>query len=486
MDSLFYQSASTLSERLARKELSSVELTQAYLNRIDTVEPKIQAFLSLDREKSLAEAKASDQRRSGGKTLGPLDGIPVGIKDLIAEQGQPLTCASKILEHYVSPYDATVIEKLRAAGAVLLGRLNMDEFAMGSSTESSAYHKTYNPWNLDYVPGGSGGGSAASVASGELPLALGSDTGGSVRQPAAYCGIYGLKPTYGLISRYGLSALTSSTDQIGPNAREIRDLCLLLQLLAGHDDRDSTSVSVKIPDYIKSLDKPQPCRIGIPQEYFGEGLSAEVRQSIESAIAFYRQAGHEIVNIHLPHTRYAIPVYYVVMTAEASSNLARFDGIRYSHRSSQTTNAIDVYFKSRGEGFGSEVKRRILLGTFALSSDHRDAYYMRAQKVRTLIQRDFLNAFQDVDVILTPTAPSTAFKFGSKSKDPLQMYLEDICTVSASLAGFPALAVPCGFGENNLPIGFQLIGNFFQEATLLSTAYTFEREHDYVRKHPEL
>ncbi|MDE6576132.1 MAG: Asp-tRNA(Asn)/Glu-tRNA(Gln) amidotransferase subunit GatA [Opitutales bacterium] len=486
MDSLFYQSANTLSEQLALGKISSVELTQEFLRRIDTVEPKVQAFLSIDREKSLAEAKASDQRRAQKATLGPLDGIPVGIKDLIAEKGQPLTCASKILEHYISPYDATVIEKLHAAGAVLLGRLNMDEFAMGSSTESSAYHKTYNPWNLAHVPGGSGGGSTAAVAAGELPLALGSDTGGSVRQPAAYCGIYGLKPTYGLISRYGLSALTSSTDQIGPNAREIRDLCLLLQVLAGHDDRDSTSYPADIPNYLQSLKNTQPCRIGIPKEYFGEGLSAEVRESIEAAIAFYQQNGYTVIDITLPHTRYAIPVYYVVMTAEASSNLARFDGIRYSHRSTEATNAIDIYLKSREEGFGPEVKRRILLGTFALSSDHRDAYYMRAQRVRTLIQRDFLQAFQDVDVILTPTAPSTAFKFGAKSSDPLQMYLEDICTVSASLAGFPALAVPCGFGGNNLPIGFQLIGNFFQESTLLATAHVFEREHDCVRKHPEL
>lgn len=486
MEPLFYQSISKLSHALNTKQLSAVELLQAFFERIDAVEDKVQAFISLDREKSLLQAKASDERRSQGKLLGPLDGIPVGIKDIIAEKDQPQTCGSKILEHYRSPYDATVIEKLKNAGAVLVGRLNMDEFAMGSSTESSAYHKTYNPWNLDYIPGGSSGGSAGAVASGEVPLSLGSDTGGSIRQPAGCCGIYGLKPTYGLVSRYGLSSLASSTDQIGPFARNIEDLALLLQVIAGHDDRDSTSAPQSIPDYSQAFQEDKPCKIGIPKEYFGEGLDSEVRQSIEQVIQFYKERGYGIVDISLPHTQYVIPTYYVIMTAEASSNLAKFDGVRYTRRGSDVHNAVDLYFRSREEGLGPEVKRRILLGTYVLSSDHQDAYYIRAQKVRTLIKQDFVEAFKKVDVILTPTMPTTAFKIGEKLNDPLQMYLSDLYTVAASLAGLPEVAIPCGFSSQKLPIGFQLTGNYFCESIILSVAQLFEQAHNYHLEFPNL
>jgi aspartyl-tRNA(Asn)/glutamyl-tRNA(Gln) amidotransferase subunit A len=484
MEELFFKSAEDLSKLLAQKSISSIELTRIFLQRIKAVEPKVQAFLSLDEEKSLRQAEASDERRSRGQAFSPLDGIPVGMKDVIAEKGQPLTCASKILEHYVSPYDATVTERLHRAGAVLIGRLNMDEFAMGSSTENSAYQKTRNPWNLEYVPGGSSGGSAAAVCAGEVPLALGSDTGGSIRQPASCCGIVGLKPTYGLVSRYGLSALASSLDQIGPFARNVADLGLLLQVIAGHDDRDSTSCNVEIPNYSQFLTKQQSCRIGIPKEYFSDGIDSEVRQAIEDAITFYRKNGYSIVDISLPHTPYAIPVYYVVMMAEASSNLARFDGIRYSNRSSMATNATDIYFKSREEGFGAEVKRRIILGTYVLSSNHLDAYYVRAQKVRTRIREDFSKAFETVDVILSPTSPTMAFKLGEKINDPLLMYLSDIHTVSINLAGLPGLSLPCGFSKAGLPIGLQLIGKAFHEFELLSVAHQFERAHDFVQRFP--
>jgi aspartyl-tRNA(Asn)/glutamyl-tRNA(Gln) amidotransferase subunit A len=486
MEELFFKSAEDLSQMLAQKSLSSVELTQMFMRRIKAVDSKIQAFLSLDEERSLEQAKASDERRAKGRPLSPLDGIPVGIKDIIAEKGQPLTCASRILEHYISPYDATVTERLRGAGAVSVGRLNMDEFAMGSSTENSAYQRTRNPWNPEYVPGGSSGGSAAAVCAGEVPMALGSDTGGSVRQPAACCGIAGLKPTYGLVSRYGLSALASSLDQIGPFARNVTDLGLLLQIIAGHDDRDSTSCHVAIPHYSQLLKKQHPCRIGIPREYFSDGIGEEVRQAVENAIEFYRTSGHSIVDISLPHTPYAIPVYYVIMTAEASSNLARFDGIRYSSRSPAATNATDIYSRSRAEGLGAEAKRRIILGTYVLSSDHLDAYYVRAQKVRTRIREDFTKAFEAVDIILSPTAPTTAFKLGEKIDNPLQMYLGDIYTVSVNLAGLPALSICCGFSKAGLPIGVQFIGKAFCESELLSVAYPFEKAHDFSQRFPKL
>jgi aspartyl-tRNA(Asn)/glutamyl-tRNA(Gln) amidotransferase subunit A len=469
-----------LGRRLAGREVSSEEITRAFVERARAVEPKVGAFLHRDEEDALAQARAADERHAAGRARGPLDGVPIGIKDVLAVKGQPLTCASKILKKFVSPYDATVIERLRAAGAVLWGRLNMDEFAMGSSTENSAYQTTANPWDLERIPGGSSGGSAAAVAAGEAPAALGSDTGGSIRQPASLCGIVGLKPTYGVVSRYGLVAFASSLDQIGPMTRTTEDAALLLQAFAGHDPRDSTSLKQPVPDYAAAVAAPpKPWTIGVPRDFFGAGLDAEVRASIEAAIQFYQSRGCKIVDIKLPHAELGLPVYYIIATAEASSNLARYDGVRYTHRSAQTTDVLDMYFKSRAEGFGPEVKRRIILGTYVLSSGYYDAYYLRAQKVRTLIRRDFEDAFKQVDAIITPTAPTAAFKRGEKTDDPLAMYLSDIYTISVNLAGLPGLSLPCGFTKNHLPIGLQLIGRPFAEADLLAMGRLFETAHDY-------
>ena len=467
-----------------------MELTKAFIDRAEAVEPKIRAFLSRDVEDALNQAKASDERRLAGKSLSDLDGIPIGIKDVIAVKGQPLTCASKILADFRSPYDATVTLKLKESGAVIWGRLNLDEFAMGSSTENSAFQKTANPWNLDCVPGGSSGGSAACVASGSAPGALGSDTGGSIRQPAAFCGVVGLKPTYGLVSRYGLAAFASSLDQIGPMARSVEDAALLLQVIAGHDDYDSTSIQKEIPDYRTTLSpgnkEKRSLKLGIPNEFFEKGLDSTIRQSIEEVIKFYKSLGYETVDISLPHTEFAVPTYYIIATAEASSNLARYDGIRYTTRSKEAKDHVDLYFKSRGKGFGQEVKRRVILGTYALSSGYYDAYYLRAQKVRSLIRQDFMEAFEKVDAILTPTTPTPAFRFGEKAKDPLSMYLSDIYTISVNLAGLPGISFPCGLTPDGLPIGCQLIGKPFEEADLLSMAYSFEQAHDYLDLHPEL
>ncbi len=476
-----------LSRRLAARQVTSEVVTRAFIERAQAVEPKVHAFLHRDEADALAQAKASDARRAAGKTLGPLDGVPIGIKDVIAVKGQPLTGASKILEKFVSPYDATVTEKLRAAGVVLWGRLNLDEFAMGSSTENSAYQTTGNPWDLERIPGGSSGGSAAAVAAGEAPAALGSDTGGSIRQPAALCGIVGLKPTYGLVSRYGLMAFASSLDQIGPMTHTTEDAAMLLQVLAGHDRRDSTSLKQPVPDYVAAVNAPaKPWTLGVPRDFFGEGIDPEVRASIEAAIKFYERKGCKVVDIKLPHADLGLPVYYIIATAEASSNLARYDGIRYTHRSAQAEDAVDIYFKSRAEGFGPEVKRRIILGTYVLSSGYYDAYYLRAQKVRTLIRRDFENAFQQVDAVLTPTAPTAAFKRGEKTDDPLAMYLSDIYTISVNLAGLPGLSLPCGFTKNNLPIGLQLIGRPFAEADLLALGHMYETAHDWHSRRAQL
>lgn len=485
---MHFKTAAELARLLEKKEISSVELTKAIIERTKKTEPEVKAFLAFDEEDALAQARASDARRAEGKTLGPLDGIPVSIKDVICEKGKQLTCGSKILEKYISPYDATVIEKLKAAGAVLWGRLNMDEFAMGSSTENSAYKSTSNPWNTAYIPGGSSGGSAASVAAGQTIMSLGTDTGGSIRQPAAHCGIVGLKPTYGLVSRYGLAAFASSLDQIGPFTRSVEDAAILLQTIAGHDPHhDATSYKTEIPDYRKALEtKKGPWKIGIPKEYFAEGLSEEVREAVQKAIDFYKAQGSTIVEVSLPLTDLAIATYYVVATAEASSNLARYDGIRYTHRSKFAADLKDTYCKSRAEGFGPEVKRRIILGTYVLSSGFYDAYYLRAQKARTLIRKDFLNAFEKVDVILTPTTATPAFKKGEKSSDPLSMYLEDCYTVSVNLAGLPGISIPCGFTKAGLPIGLQLIGKPFDEAEMLAVAYKFEQAHDYKSKNPQL
>jgi len=484
---LAFQTAAQLSDQLAARQVSAVELAQACLAQVRATDGRINAFLSLDEADILAQARESDARRAAGQTRGPLDGVPVGLKDVIAVRNQPLTCGSRMLEKFVSPYDATAALGLKRAGAVLFGRLNMDEFAMGSSTENSAFKTTSNPWDTSRIPGGSSGGSAAAVAAGQVPVSLGSDTGGSIRQPASLCGIVGLKPTYGLISRYGLVAYASSLDQIGPFGHTVEDVAMTLQAIAGHDEKDSTSFRTEIPDYRAELKKRRgPWKLGVPKEYFGEGLAPEVRAAVEQAIAWYRAQGCEIREVSLPHTEYAIAVYYIIATAEASSNLARYDGIRYTHRSPKSTDAIDIYHHSRAEGFGPEVKRRIILGTYVLSSGYYDAYYGRAQKVRTLIRQDFLNAFREVDALLTPTSPTVAFKKGEKTANPLEMYLADIFTISLNLAGLPGVSVPCGFSPEGLPIGLQIVGQPFKEAELLSIAHAFERAHDFHTKHPQL
>ncbi len=444
------------------------------------------AFNSCDEADALAQAADSDARRAAGRACGPLDGIPIGLKDVIAVRNQPLTASSRMLANFISPYDATVTEKLRTAGAVLYGRLNCDEFAMGSSTENSAFHPTGNPWDVTRVPGGSSGGSAAALAAGEVLATLGSDTGGSIRQPAALCGVVGLKPTYGLVSRYGLIAYASSLDQIGPFGRTVEDAAVVLGAIAGHDGRDSTSYRTEIPDYRAAIDANRgPWRIGVPKEYFGEGLDPEIGAAVARAIDFYRSLGCEVREVSLPHTRYCLDTYYIIATAEASSNLARYDGIRYGHRAAKAQDIVDLYFQSRAEGFGAEVKRRIILGTYVLSSGYYDAYYLRAQKVRTLIRRDFLDAYREVDVLLTPTSPVPAFRIGEKS-DPLAMYLCDIYTIGVNLAGLPAMSVPCGFTANTLPVGFQLIGQPFREADLLAVGHAYDRVQAWGRKTPQL
>ena len=484
---LFYQPVSALADALASKKLSSVELTQAVIERTKAVDDRVLAFNSYDADDALAQARASDARRAAGQTRGPLDGIPVGLKDVISVAGQPLTASSKILANFVSPYDATVTLKLKDAGAVCWGRLNLDEFAMGSSTENSAFKTSSNPWALDRVPGGSSGGSAAALAAGEAIATLGSDTGGSIRQPAALCGIVGMKPTYGLVSRYGLIAYASSLDQIGPFTHTVEDAAIMLGTIAGHDPLDSTSFKTEIPDYRAALKQRKgPWKLGVAKEYFGEGLDPEVAASVQRAIDYYRQQGCEIKEVSLPHTKYAVATYYIIATAECSSNLARFDGIRYGHRSAKATDAIDIYSLSRAEGFGPEVKRRIILGTYVLSSGYYDAYYLRAQKVRALIRQDFLNAYKDVDAILTPTSPTPAFKKGEKASDPLSMYLSDIYTIGVNLAGLPGISIPCGFTQSKLPVGLQIIGQPFREADLLAIAHTYEQGHAWHTEYPKL
>lgn len=485
---IFYKTISELESMLDSKEISAVELAKAVIERKNSVDGKVGAFLSANEDELLAEASISDSLRAEGKKRGALEGIPIGLKDVLAVRGQKLTCASKILENYVSPYTASSLEKLKSRGGIFWGRLNMDEFAMGSSCENSAFQPTHNPWDLSRIPGGSSGGSAAAVAAGECVASLGSDTGGSIRQPASLCGVVGMKPTYGLVSRYGLAAFASSLDQIGPFARCVKDAAILLEAVAGHDPKDSTSVECEIPDYASniSLEAFKGAKIGIPKEYFGTGIDPEVKAIVEKAIADCASQGAEIVEISLPHTDLAIPVYYIIATAEASSNLARYDGVRYTRRSPDTTDAIDIYYKSRAEGFGEEVKRRIILGSYVLSSGYYDAYYLRAQKVRTLIRRDFEAAFEKVDVIMTPTSPTTAFKIGEKTSDPLSMYLSDICTINVNLAGLPGISVPCGFSDAGLPVGLQMIGKAFDERNLLSFAASYEAAHEWASRRPTL
>ncbi|MDR1595352.1 MAG: Asp-tRNA(Asn)/Glu-tRNA(Gln) amidotransferase subunit GatA [Puniceicoccales bacterium] len=486
-DGLFYKSAAELEKLLNSGEISSVELTKKMIDRTKAIDGKLNAFISFDEEKTLDEAKESDARRKVGKKLSPIDGIPVGIKDVISECGQPLTCGSKMLEGYIAPYDATVIGRMRDAGCVLWGRINMDEFAMGSSNENSHYGPVANPWDTTRVPGGSSGGSAAAVASGEAVLALGSDTGGSVRQPAAFCGIVGLKPSYGAVSRYGLVAFASSLDQIGQLGRSSEDVATLFQVISGHDENDSSSYNFEKKDYAAEVRNFQRKKtIGVPKEFFGDGLDSEVKSAVEDAISFYENAGHKIKDVHLEMTEYAMAAYYIIATAEASANLARFDGIRYGYRSNAAQNAVDIYYRTRGEGFGAEVKRRIMLGTFVLSSENFESHYLRAQKVRTLIRRDFMRVFDDVDALITPVTPTTAFKIGEKTSDPLQMYLADIYTVPINLAGFCGLSVPCGFSSGGLPIGMQVIGKPFHEHEILALGNEFERAHEFKNMHPAL
>ena len=488
MSDLHFKTITELAAMLAVGETTSVAITQAVIDRTAAVDAQVKAFLSSDPEDALSQAKASDERRADGKSIGLLDGIPIGIKDTLAVKDQPLRCASMMLENYVSPFDATCITKLREAGAVIWGRLNMDEFAMGSSTENSAYQTTCNPWNLDTIPGGSSGGSAAAMAAGEAIATLGTDTGGSIRQPAALCGVVGMKPTYGLISRYGLVAFASSLDQVGPFARTVEDAAILMEAMLSKDPLDSTSIAPQgETNYAAALkEKKGPWKLGVPQEFFGEGIDPEVKANIVKAIDWYKDQGCEIVDISLPHSELAVPVYYIVATAEASSNLARFDGVRYGHRSEEAKDAMSLFTKSRGEGFGDEVKRRIILGTYVLSSGYYDAYYLRAQKVRRRILGDFEKAFEQVDAILTPTSPTPAFKRGERADDPLAMYLSDVYTISVNLAGLPAISIPSGYTESGLPIGLQVIGKAFGEADMFAIANAFEQSHDYYKTMPAL
>ena len=472
--------------QLAAGEVTSREITELFLNRIETVEPRIGAFLTVTAGEAMAQAEAADDARRKGAT-GPFLGVPIGLKDVLCTLGTRTTCGSKILDNFIPPYDATVVTRLRAAGAVFLGKLNMDEFAMGSSCENSAFQKTYNPWDTDRIPGGSSGGSAAAVAALECPMALGTDTGGSIRQPAALCGVVGVKPTYGRVSRYGLVAFASSLDQIGPFTRTVEDAATTLNLLCGHDPMDSTSAPVDVPDFNETLGRDiKGLRIGLPKEYFIDGMDPEVEAAVRASIDWFAAQGAEIVEISLPHTEYAVATYYLVATAEASSNLARYDGVQYGHRVPDTKNIIEMFTRTRTEGFGDEVKRRIMLGTYSLSAGFYDAYYMKALKVRTLIKRDFEQAFEQCDVIATPTTPTPAFKIGEKTGDPLQMYLSDIFTISTNLAGLPGMSLPCGFTASSLPIGLQLMAPAFGEAQMLQVAHAYEQSHDWWRRTPAL
>ena len=467
-----------------KKEVGYKDVVQAYLKRIDDVEDKVNSTLKIMGEEALEKAENLDKNGIQAKGL---MGIPYGLKDNMCTMDVETTCASKILYNFKPPYNATVVEKLEQAGSIVLAKMNMDEFAMGSSTENSSFKKTHNPWDIDRVPGGSSGGSAACVAAGEAAFALGTDTGGSIRQPASFCGVVGLKPTYGMVSRYGLIAFASSLDQIGPMTKDVEDCAIVLNAISGHDDKDSTSVVTEKKDFTNYLTKDiKGLKIGVPKEYFQEGLNNEVEQSVREAIKVYKDLGAEIIETSLPTTEYALSAYYIISSAEASSNLARYDGIRYGYRAEDFDGLVDLYKKSRSEGFGSEVKRRIMLGTYALSSGYYDAYYKKALQVRTLIKEDFDNVFKTCDVILSPTCPTTSFKLGEKSNDPLEMYLSDIYTVPVNIAGVPGISIPCGFDSEGLPIGLQLIGKAFGEDTLLKASYAFEQATDYHKKRASL
>jgi aspartyl-tRNA(Asn)/glutamyl-tRNA(Gln) amidotransferase subunit A len=477
-------SLSELIRLLAAKKVSSEELTRCLLGRIARFNPIYNAFISVDEERSLAQARSADKCRARGDVR-PLTGLPVAQKDIFCAKGWLTTCGSRMLSNFVSPYDAEVIRRFDAAGAVNLGKTNMDEFAMGSSSETSFYGPVRNPWDKDAVPGGSSGGSATAVAAGLAPAATGTDTGGSIRQPAALCGISGLKPTYGVVSRYGMIAFASSLDQAGPMARSAEDLALLMNVMAGFDPRDSTSLERTPEDYTRDLALPVGgLRIGLPKQYFAGGLSADVAKSIEAAIAEFRSLGCKTVEIDLPNTRLSIPVYYVLAPAEASSNLARYDGVRYGYRTAHYDDLAEMYRKTRAEAFGAEVKRRIMIGTYVLSHGYYDAYYLQAQKLRRLIARDFVEAFEKCDVIMGPTSPTTAFNLGEKGGDPVQMYLSDVFTIAVNLAGLPGMSIPVGFGDRNRPVGLQIIGNYFAEARMLNVAHQYQQVTDWHRRAP--
>ena len=466
-----------LKEKLDKKEITISEINKAYVERIKEKEPEVIAFVTVLAEDALKKAQEVEKKVNNGEIKTPLAGIPIGIKDNICTKGVKTTCSSKMLENFTSPYDATVMEKINSENLITLGKLNMDEFAMGASTEYSAFKKTCNPWDLNKVPGGSSGGSAAAVSAGLVPWALGSDTGGSVRQPASFCGVVGLKPTYGLISRYGLVAFASSLDQIGPITKDVKDSAMLLNIIAGHDEKDTTSLNVEKKDYTKALKNDvKGLRIGIPKEYFGEGINKEVKEALEKAVEEYKAMGAIVEECSIPIAEYALATYYIIACAEASSNLGRFDGIRYGYRTSNFKNLRDIFINSRTEGFGKEVKRRIILGTYVLSSGYYDAYYKKAQQVRTLVKKEFDKAFEKYDILITPTAPTVAFDIGQRSNNPLEMYLADICTVSINIAGLPGISIPCGVDSKGMPIGMQIVGKHFAEETILNAAYTYEQK----------
>ncbi|MCP2729984.1 Asp-tRNA(Asn)/Glu-tRNA(Gln) amidotransferase subunit GatA [Limnofasciculus baicalensis] len=476
-----------LHQQLITKQRSSVEITQAALDRIQALEPTIHSFLHVTPEYALEMAQQVDGKIAAGEDIGLLAGIPIAIKDNMCTKGIPTTCASRILENFVPPYESTVTQKLKDMGAVMVGKANLDEFAMGSSTETSAYQVTANPWDVSRVPGGSSGGSAAAVAAEEAVVSLGSDTGGSIRLPASYCGIVGMKPTYGLVSRYGLVAYASSLDQIGPFSRSVEDAAILLSAIAGYDPNDATSLKVEIPDYTQFLTPNlKGIKIGIITETFGEGLDPVVAETVNNAIAQLKSLGAEIQEISCPRFRYGLPTYYIIAPSEASANLARYDGVKYGFRSENPDNLLSMYKKTRAMGFGAEVKRRIMLGTYALSAGYYDAYYLKAQKVRTLIKEDFENAFEKVDILVSPTAPTTAFKIGEKTADPLTMYLSDLMTIPVNLAGLPGMSIPCGFDDNGMPIGLQLIGNVLREDRIFQVASAYEQSTEWHKQKPAL
>jgi len=485
--SMIEKTAGELLALQASGSASALAITDAFLTAIRDRDERVKAYMHVDEAAARAQAQAVDDRRKKGEPLGPLAGVPIAIKDVLCTKGIPTTCSSKILQHFVPPYDAHVITKLKDAGAILIGKTNMDEFAMGSSTENSAYFTTRNPWDLERIPGGSSGGSAAAVAACEAAISIGSDTGGSIRQPASLCGIVGIKPTYGRVSRYGLIAFASSLDQIGPFTHDVPDAALLMEVIAGHDPRDSTSIDQPVPAYSKTLEQPvKGLKIGVPKEFFGEGLDPEVEAAIRNGLKEYQKQGATLVDVSLPHSPYAVAVYYLVATAEASSNLARYDGMHYGHRTSVKGDLVSTYSKSRGEGFGKEVQRRIMLGTYALSSGYKDAYYLKALKVRRLIKNDFDEAFKKCDVVMGPTAPTAAFKRGEKTDNPLAMYLSDIYTISCNLAGIAGMSIPCGFTKSNLPIGLQILAGPFEEEKMLRIARMHERATDWHRRRPKL